>query len=71
MKYYFQKGLLIFLVVTSVMQGQIEPGARQIAMANSTVALANDVFAIFQNPAGLAGIRFRELGLFYSPARLV
>ena len=33
---------------------QINPGARQIALSHSDVALSNDAFSIFNNPAGLA-----------------
>ena len=47
---------------------QYSPGARQISMANSDVALANDVFSIFGNPAGLSQINWREVGIYYSPA---
>jgi hypothetical protein len=46
----------------------MNPGAKQIAMANSDVALSDDVFALFNNPAGLAQINWRELGLYYSPS---
>ena len=37
-------------------------------MANSDVALANDVFSIFNNPAGLSQLNWREVGIYYSPA---
>jgi hypothetical protein len=37
-------------------------------MANSDVALANDVFSLFNNPAGLAQFNWREVGIYYSPA---
>ena len=47
---------------------QYNPGARQISLANSDVALANDVFALFNNPAGLSQINWREVGIYYSPA---
>lgn len=47
---------------------QTFPGARQISLAHSDVALSNDVFSIFNNPAGLAQIRNREFGIFYSPS---
>ena len=43
-------------------------GAKQISIANSGVALSNDVFAIFNNPAGLNQMNWREIGVFYSPA---
>jgi hypothetical protein len=37
-------------------------------MANSDVALSNDVFALFNNPAGLSQMNWREVGVYYSPA---
>jgi hypothetical protein len=37
-------------------------------MSNSDVGLSDDVFSIFNNPAGLAQLDWRELGLYYSPA---
>ena len=46
----------------------MNPGAKQIAMSNSDVALSDDVFSFFNNPAGLAQLDWRELGLYYSPA---
>lgn len=60
--------LLIFVSLISVSLGQMNPGAKQIAMANSDVALSDDVFSLFNNPAGLAQLGWRELGLYYSPA---
>ncbi len=47
---------------------QIAPGARQIAVAHADVALSDDVFAIFNNPAGLAQLSKLETGIFYSPS---
>ena len=40
----------------------IPPDARSIAMANTTVAIANDVNAIYWNPAGLAQINSLQIG---------
>jgi hypothetical protein len=60
--------IIIFLLYISVSSGQMNPGAKQIAMSNSDVALSDDVFSIYNNPAGLAQLDWRELGLFYSPA---
>lgn len=63
--------LLIFLLLVPGQfktYGQFNPGARQISMSNSDVGLSNDVFAIFNNPAGLAQMNWRELGIFYSPS---
>jgi hypothetical protein len=59
--------LIIFSFI-SVSLGQMNPGAKQIAMSNSDVALSDDVFSLFNNPAGLAQLNWRELGLYYSPA---
>jgi hypothetical protein len=47
---------------------QFNPGARQISLSNSDVALSNDVFSIFNNPAGLSQFNWREIGIYYSPA---
>jgi hypothetical protein len=57
----------VFIIILPVFP-QYNPGARQIALANSDVGLANDVFAVFNNPAGLSQIKWREIGLYYSPA---
>jgi hypothetical protein len=46
----------------------MDPGAKQIAMSGSDVALSDDVFSLFNNPAGLAQFNWRELGIYYSPA---
>ena len=60
--------LCLLLILNSLIYPQYSPGARQISMANSDVALANDVFSIFNNPAGLAQLNWREVGIYYSPA---
>jgi hypothetical protein len=60
--------LLLIIGYESVSQAQMIAGAKQISIANSGVALSNDVFAIFNNPAGLAQMNWREIGVFYSPA---
>jgi len=57
-----------FLTLSTSILPQINPGARQISLANSDVALANDVFTLFNNPAGLAQLNWREVGIYYSPA---
>jgi len=59
--------LFILLLYLNILP-QYNPGARQISMANSDVALANDVFSLFNNPAGLAQFNWREVGIYYSPA---
>ncbi len=46
----------------------MDPGAKQIAISGSDVALSDDVFSLFNNPAGLAQLNWRELGIYYSPA---
>ncbi len=61
--------LLYFLLMVSFYSfPQQAPGAKQISVANSDVALSNDVFALFNNPAGLAQMNWREVGVYYSPA---
>ena len=60
--------LSIVLIISLQSFPQYNPGARQISMANSDVALANDVFSLFSNPAGLAQLNWREVGVYYSPA---
>ncbi len=57
-----------FLLFTFNILSQINPGSRQIAMANSDVAQSNDVFSIFNNPAGFAQIKWTEIGIYYSPS---
>ena len=47
---------------------QISPGAKDIALSHSTVALSNDVFCLFFNPSGLSQLNWREIGLYYSPS---
>ncbi|MGD8780314.1 MAG: hypothetical protein PVH88_15285 [Ignavibacteria bacterium] len=60
---------IAFLVLFSgKSSAQLNPGARQIALANSSVAQDNDVFALFNNPAGLSFSSNNQLGVFYSPA---
>jgi len=60
--------LYLLLILNSLIYPQFGPGARQISMANSDAALANDVFSLFNNPAGLAQLNWREVGIYYSPA---
>lgn len=62
------KFYILFLFTSISIFGQISPGARQISLANSDVALANDVFSLFNNPAGLAQLNWKEVGIYYSPA---
>lgn len=60
--------LLFILFVSTSNIAQIQPGARQISIANADVALANDVFTLFNNPSGLAQMNWKEVGIYYSPA---
>jgi hypothetical protein len=66
------KSLIVFsLLMINLSQfcfAQPNAGARQIALAHSDVALSNDVFALFNNPSGLAQLNSREIGFFYSPS---
>ena len=65
-----KKQLIILLFVLTLPPqsfSQVNPGARQIALAHSDISFAEDVFTIFINPAGLSNISSREIGLFYSP----
>jgi hypothetical protein len=67
MKKYAFRYLIPFLFITNIC-AQFNPGAKQISLSNSDVALSNDVFSLFNNPAGLSQINWRELGIYYSPA---
>lgn len=60
--------LLIVLLSVLSSHAQYNPGAKQISLANSDIALSNDVFSIFSNPAGLSQMNWRELGIYYSPS---
>lgn len=60
--------LIILLLLNIVIIPQYNPGAKQISLANSDVALANDVFTLFNNPGGLSQLNWREVGVYYSPA---
>ena len=59
---------LIVLLLQFNSSAQILPGAKQISLSHSTIALSHDVFAHFSNPAGLAQLGWREFGAYYSPA---
>ncbi|MCJ7553066.1 MAG: hypothetical protein MUO34_04205 [Ignavibacteriaceae bacterium] len=59
---------IIILQFHFTVSAQYNPGAKQIALSNSDVALSNDVFSVFNNPAGLSQINWREIGVYYSPA---
>lgn len=61
--------ILIFILILYFQSAaQVSPGAKQIALSHSDAAQSNDVFALFGNPAGLAQISWREVGIYYSPS---
>lgn len=60
--------IIIICSITFSAYSQYNPGAKQISLSNSDVALSNDVFSLFNNPAGLAQMNWREVGIYYSPA---
>lgn len=65
------KGTKLFFVLlftTSFCFAQINPGARQVALAHSDISISNDVFSLFNNPSGLANISSRQAGIYYSPS---
>jgi len=68
MKFYYLLVLIIFLITSKYTNAQYTGGAKQISLANSDVALSDDVFSVFNNPAGLSQLKWREIGLYYSPA---
>lgn len=65
---WFLLTIVLFVSVCTNLHAQYNPGAKQISMSNSDVSLSNDVFSIFNNPAGLSQMNWRELGVFYSPS---
>ncbi len=65
---FFRIIVFILLVFCLKSYAQIKPGAKQIALSHSDVAYANDAFAIFNNPAGLAQQNWREFSIYYSPS---
>ena len=60
--------LFILLSISAISFGQDLPGARQVALTHSDISYSNDVFSLFNNPAGLALTKQREIGLYYSPS---
>lgn len=62
------KYISLILFCTTLTLAQFNPGAKQISLANSDAALSNDVFSLFNNPAGLSQMNWREIGIYYSPA---
>jgi len=63
-----KKIILILLVFYVKNLSQIIPGAKQISVSHSDVALSSDAYAIFNNPAGLAQQNWREISIYYSPS---
>ena len=64
----YKTTLFILLAIQFNSSAQINPGAKQIALSHSSVASPNDVFAIFNNPSGIAQQNWREIGIYYSPS---
>jgi len=64
----FKKIIFILFVFYLKSYAQIKPGAKQIALSHSDVALSNDVYALFNNPAGLSQQNWREFSIYYSPS---
>lgn len=65
MKYVF---LILFLSSNLVCAGAFDdrfPSARAAGMSNAVVAVANDVWAAYYNPAGLASIQNYQTGFAY------
>lgn len=62
------KTIITFCLLSLSAYSQYNPGAKQISLSNSDVALSDDVFSLFNNPAGLSQMNWRELGVYYSPA---
>lgn len=60
--------IALFVSFNSSIIPQYLPGAKQISLSHSDVALSNDVFSLFNNPAGLSQITWREIGIYYSPS---
>jgi len=63
-----KKIIFILFVFYLKSYAQIKPGAKQIALSHSDVALSNDVYALFNNPAGLSQQNWREFSIYYSPS---
>jgi hypothetical protein len=60
--------LILVIILCPFLSAQTPPGARETAVCNAGVALSDNVFSIFNNPAGLAQLGWRETGVYYSPA---
>lgn len=62
--------IIIICAISLSAYSQYNPGAKQISLSNSDVALSNDVFSLFNNPSGLSQMNWREIGVYYSLLRL-
>jgi hypothetical protein len=63
-----KKIVVIILVFSFKGNAQINPGAKQISLSHSDVALSMDCYAIFNNPAGLSQQNWSEFSIYYSPS---
>ncbi|KAB2838402.1 MAG: hypothetical protein F9K45_11390, partial [Melioribacteraceae bacterium] len=66
-----QHVILIALLIVSIYKtcsAQILPGAKQIALSHADVAGNEDVFSVFNNPAGLSKVSGTQVGIYYSPS---
>jgi hypothetical protein len=62
---------LILAIFTTPLLAQFENtdiGARSVGLNGAFTSVGNDAFSIFYNPSGLGQLKYRELGVFYSPA---
>ncbi len=62
------KILIVFFLLQSFSFSQEIIGARAFAL-KSYVAIANDLWAIFYNPAGISSLEVREVAFSYIPAQ--
>lgn len=67
-------GRIVFLLLASHLLAfggfeQTEAGARPASMGGAYIGLANDVWAIFYNVAGLSDLKSREASFFYTPGQ--
>jgi hypothetical protein len=60
--------IFIIILFAECIYPQFSPGAKQIALSNSDIAVSDNVFAFYENPAGLAQINHDVAGVFFSPS---
>jgi hypothetical protein len=60
--------LSFLLLPVKIYFAQENPGAKQISLSHSDVALTADPFSIFNNPAGLSEVKSNLVGFYYSPS---